>query len=286
MARARSAIAVVLALVASAPIQSRAADVVPMARHTVIYAHGNAGIRLQLPRGVTLDRGESSVEVVSGTIAAAGLAMGEPTDWSYWRGVETHIPGTGHTGEDLPKVDPASFRGIIDLYILTDGVARVEFDIEELDGAAEYTAVSAIEGTAAILPNRCTDDRSCAVASFGGMSRTVASPGFVASYKFRRSPALGTSLMDCQYPDAYGYDASERAHPDGCDTVAQHDAWSVVVQETAFSAAELVPTVTGGSEGRYFWGARGAWYLGYRGYHPMQPASIGAAGVWLSPGIS
>ena len=222
--------------------------------------------------------------------------------------VETHDdfpPGWIHT---MSVPDPPSFSkdAPIDVYLFTDGEAKLVLHPTNRSGTASYRATGRIGGRIKRLPIRCPTDhcdteRGYGPYEVGGASYDLGKEAgltLVSAYVDPIDPEINDrgnfdqleAEFDrvCHYPNPRSPNASPspKDHPWGCDLVAEDstnaDEWDVVAWQTA--------TSVNGGVGRwpYEWNpvSRGKVYLGYHvGAVGPNPVVRGAYGLWTVWGI-
>lgn len=332
---ARAGLAFVLGVAALTAVPASAATpltvgAAQLAGRTEIQWTGNAGLTLRVPRLAALpeDPPHSRVFLTGGTYAFARFVRrgGCPGDlpahcqisaltytrhlanseffgpqWRASRGA-----GTDHDADFATT--PAEFdRGDYDVYLFTDGHARLVLLPEGYSGTISVTAGRRVDGTVVKLPSWCHTNAPCTPSTgygdnrlrTGGASYRLTSLGVaeVLGYNADASPpaqvapgvpyAQPHGFRPCLYPGLYKGTSSPKVgdHPYGCDyTGADADAQSWAAQDTYGSVA-WAATSTGGLY-RRDWNseAKGDSYAGFQMITPAnyyQPSYQDAYGLWF-----
>ena len=292
---------------------------------TTITWSGAAGIRLRVPRTVTIE--ESGYRLTQRGARFMFVRMmpvsqlrecqkrqpcsATALDWladlaetgGHLAAPPPYDPGADHFASlwDPPTVPAGGW----DLYLFTDGVATLEIRPKGLSGRAAYRAGGGVTGRAKRMPARCPvgpcDPRKGVggVYAFGGETYDVGPIGYAQAVAYvqkepRFTAAIGHQqpmvARACPYPSQYDFDASREPedHPYGCDPLPEHPENS-----GEWSLGTFNQVSTGGKA--MFFGdalASGRTYLGYQaGTKDLYaatgdpPARYGGYGVWFRYGI-
>lgn len=229
---------------ASAP---RAVSVVA-ARTTTVEWTGTAGLRLVIPEAVVIPESAMHLYVTGGTYAFVRmrmpehLACGDCNKWGLtflrdFTRAGLYEPGLAKRGldhetnlSDPPRVS----RGTMELYLFTDGTARLTFDIAALRGSIRVRAAGRVRGIVRRISDTCLG-AGCDVpfagngVRVGGYTYDVGSlghaEGIAVAYPAGAPTMTGTpsriysTARICHYPNSDAPDASAdpAAHPTGCD---------------------------------------------------------------------
>jgi hypothetical protein len=321
----RGALAAALALVlvaggttAAAPSRPVAAKDVVLATGTTIEWTGAKGVRLHIPKDVTLPRYGARLHVIGGTYAHVRLSSDDRRCRFGHCGISVYLdhlrdatrswaspdgPGAHHSAH-VP-LDGIVGAGTHGLYLFTDGTARLVFDNTSLPRAPRtYRAIGRINGGARSLPVTCPTVGCDAKAGYagrvrvGGLQVDVGARGnvdvWVGTYDRRFPPTWqfpqSRYNRGCVYPhnpsDTTSPDPKD--HPWGCDVVGEDADWTVSHAVSALHGGmALAPLYSG-----YFTGDGNPWASGktYFGHQVMTSQDVSdplvvAFGVWFAYGV-
>lgn len=298
------------------PAQAEAVDLMePLRGKMTIDAVGNAGIRLSLVTDAFLPPSGIRVQGLDGQMVFVGVGIpadgprcsffyGPPIEMSCIVYQVLHAPGSRPSRSDtfvLGALDTPFRPGIVEVYILSSGRARVTLDFDDLGGEARAVATATVNGHVADLAERCYP-RLCEQSRFGGAEFELTYPAVLARLVWIRSapnasgepnPGLRT-YTTCRIRGNAGYSTDPDDYPNGCpwffdprpgaspDRLSR-DLWSDAnyVLETCETCDKAFAWQTVSAGGRE--------YLGFKahGFSTSGPPDIlGGMGAWLDQGMA
>ncbi|HEV2889700.1 MAG TPA: hypothetical protein VGX28_04935 [Frankiaceae bacterium] len=321
--------AVVAALAVATVLGSGAAGAAPsstavpardgvLSTGTTLAWTGAKGLRLRVPARATLPEYGARLFVTRGTYAhvrvvrvdsrCAHARCGALVRLDYLRATAdewatTAGPGTQHWA-NIGNGNVVE-AGLYEVYLMTDGEARLTFDATGLPRALRtYRATGRISGGAVTLPIACPTVGCDAKAGYAGRARVggqqvdVGRLGYVdvavGSFDRKRPPLWQYPQSrygrGCVYPHNETDPSSPEPadHPWGCEVVGRDaDATAAYGAHAANGGLGMVPVYTGYYTGDGNVYASGKTYLGHQVVtsHDVADTQVVAFGVWFSYGV-
>lgn len=296
-------------------LKSHTTGAIDVAGTTTVIVKGTAGVKLRLPFDWPYEEEQLTLRRTSGTYAFAGIALppakcaGEDFFCMYvWgddvEGVEQAIGTNGMkslvAGPDFENAPLP--EGVIDVYMLTDGRAKLILKVPGIAGRVKVYADAAIEATAERLEDTCLVAEACDTYRFGGRTRTVPLGSFVSALSWSTSTKYVYEepywISDphpwgndgCIYPHTVLHPSAsprEEDHPQGCDLLTGEP---VPLPSRFFDRLVKTYFLPGDGVSRMWeYNADGPVYVGDVTWNyadeSLPETSWGGFGIWIAQGV-
>lgn len=282
-------------------------DVLQLCGHSTFRVEGIAGLKLEVPRldpPVVLPEHGMRLKLIEGTFAWFGLHP--PFCGSGLSADALCFFHHGHVNPDFTEIPSygvsASGRltgGTYELYIVTDGIAELEFEVDGLAGELDMSVTGVIDARLEHLPRRCPVS-DCEYLGYGGLTHANQGNGAVLSIAWAVVPGRmpvpelevsnnwtsTDSAVACVYPNLFYPDGSAdpQDHPYGCDLVPNandRNSGELFVRRLAD------PFVAGYEHSYLLPEGGGRRYAGYAAqqFSALAEGNYGAWGMWISEGV-
>ncbi len=273
-----------------------------LAGTTIIDASGIVGIKMRLPKAMTLADNDMRMSVSADTNLAWVMLRWEGFDCGYdfcpSNRVEFHrFPSSSNVPRYVQCVDPLSGdsiacyypAGVVEIYVVSDGTVRFTSRWSELQGVTQVRATGQVEGVVEQVPVRECDPFLGCAKRYGYSvheAGTGGRPGmaFVSRWQGGNGPFNTTVRVAggdaCLYPSS-GFEEkspSPDAHPEGCEL---SDDGSVPPYGVEFGAGF-------GNDTHWNLNAHGPVYAGFRDlrYEVIGEERADVRAFWLTSGIA